>query len=117
MLTKSILDFVYLMLSSTGKKHLENVILNLSLTVHRPSHQIQEKDPELWGKIQEEITNLRLAIGEAHNKGAIIISASGNNSTPSQLEDMQIPATYDRAIGVAASNMEGDRSCYSNRGD
>jgi subtilisin family serine protease len=117
MLTKAINDFVNLMLSSTGQKHLDKVILSLSLTVHRPSPQIRNEDPELWGKIQEEITNLRLAIGEAHNKGAIIVSASGNNSTLDQLEDMQIPATYDRAIGVAASNMEADRSCYSNRGD
>jgi subtilisin family serine protease len=56
--------------------------------------------------------------------GAIIVAAAGNDS-PGRDKNNQIvdpmpmlaPAVFDNVIGVAAINKNGQRSCYSNKGD
>jgi subtilisin family serine protease len=57
-------------------------------------------------------TTLRIAEGH----GAVITAAAGNDSHTVQ-SPAQIPASYPNVIGVAASNMERWKSCYSNTGD
>jgi subtilisin family serine protease len=92
------------------RKDIDHIILNLSLGVHQPPN------PTCYG-LPEEVHALRLAINKAVENGATVVAAAGNDSynrTPNAPEDMEIPAAYDNVIGVAASNSDRTRGCFSN---
>jgi hypothetical protein len=62
---------------------------------------------------------LELLMKEAYSEGAVITAAAGNNSDLDAFPQIDvptgIPATMTTTVGVAASNIHGDRSCFSNQ--
>lgn len=116
-ISTAIHDFTSRMSSNGRGQRLDKVVINLSLGVHQPDEQRLQENENLIGKLPTEIVALKEAIREAHRRGAIIVAASGNDSAGVSAQPMQLPARYDKVIGVAASNMIGYRSCYSNVGD
>ena len=116
---------------------LDNTIINLSLGVH--SADETDLAPGTKGEIlalirsmgtsyvspstlasadEIPIMALETILGIAQGRGAVIAAAAGNSSydvvSPNPA---QIPASYPDVIGVAASNMARQQSCYSNDGD
>jgi subtilisin family serine protease len=97
-------------LLARDRGEIDHIVLNLSLGVHQPPN------PTCYG-LPEQVHALRLAINEAVDSGATVVAAAGNdsyNKTPNAPEDMEIPAAYDTVIGVAASNSDRTRGCFSN---
>ncbi len=97
-----------------GNTSLENIALNLSLGINAPSIVIDFLSQAIW---------LRWNIEVIHARGATIVVASDNDSgqvdlsTGNPLTPTQFPAGYPSVIGVAATNKDGVRACYSNPGD
>jgi subtilisin family serine protease len=97
-------------IADRSRGEIAHIVLNLSLGVHQPPN------PACFG-LPEEVHALRFAIDRAVADGAIVIAAAGNdsyNSTSNAPEDMEIPAVYPNVIGVAASNRDRSRGCFSN---
>jgi hypothetical protein len=64
------------------------------------------------------VVSLATILSGAVENGVTVVAAAGNASEPGQPpEPAEIPAAYPFVIGVAASNRDGDRACYSNEGD
>jgi hypothetical protein len=85
-------------------------VINMSLTLRT------DDDPSL--------TYLKEVLRAANEAGAVIVAAAGNGSGGLPVPaDIGLPARYDGSddepyvVGVAASNADGERSCYSNKGD
>jgi subtilisin family serine protease len=94
---------------------MKNVVINLSLGVHQPENPKDEGLPE-------KVFTLSEILSDAHQKGAVIVAAAGNNSAElDEPRPSDVPASYDYVIGVAASNNEDppkrQRACYSNHGN
>lgn len=54
----------------------------------------------------------------AHEHGAIIVAAVGNDSAQQSVpKPAHVPALYPFVIGVESGNAQGRRSCFSNKGD
>ncbi len=114
---------------------LGGAVINLSLGIHKPRTPIQDSVPgdganqqsgvaaaqALDFLVEDEIESLRTAVLAAHNEGAVLVAAAGNDSylasRDGQVLSPQIPAQYPFVIGVAASNAMRERSCFSNWGD
>lgn len=121
-ITKALNDYTGRASAWTG--NLNKVVINMSLGVHVPDEAHKKEYPDTdWAELDEEVHSLKAAIDEVYGKGAIIVAAAGNDSAPPPddpslpPQPMQIPASYENVIGVAATNMSGNRSCYSNAGD
>jgi hypothetical protein len=93
---------------------LDGTVINLSLGIHEPPN------PSRFG-LPEEVTSLEHMLEMAVEEGAIVVAAAGNDSfdklPPGPPSQMEIPAQYPFVIGVAASNVESGRGCFSNMGD
>ena len=95
------------------KGTLEGTVINLSLGVHKPP------EPSQLG-LPDEVQSLERILETAVGLGAVVVAAAGNDSydKPSDSpSSMELPAEYPFVIGVAASNIESGRGCFSNRGD
>ena len=75
-------------------------------------------------KLPHGIALFQMILDEARRNNIIIVAAAGNNSAPAatghptpQAQPMQYPANYASVIGVAASTLDNQRSCFSNQGD
>jgi subtilisin family serine protease len=99
----------------------EDIVVNLSLGVHQP------RDPERFGlatrrELKEEgrqpdgVQVLEDILRWADEQGAVIVAAAGNDSFADLAapRGMEMPAAYDFVIGVAASNKDRARGCFSN---
>jgi len=88
---------------------IQGIVLNLSLGVHQPPR------PDRFG-LPEEVLFLEDALQRARSQGAVIVAAAGNDSYAdlAQPSSMELPAGYDFVIGVAASNVNRGRGCFSN---
>jgi len=120
---------------SAWTRRLDKVVINLSLGVHipDPSHVDESQNASGsqhvdWDQIIDELDKIHAysfeaTLSSAHQMGAVIVAAAGNDSAPSLDEpsanalEMQTPASYSDVIGVAATTLNGDRACYSNKGD
>lgn len=92
---------------------LRGTVMNLSLGVHRPAGATERF------KLPEEVVALQSAVSLALDRGAVVVAAAGNDSydsgpTPSSME---IPANESGVLGVAATNVNRGRGCFSNEGD
>jgi subtilisin family serine protease len=109
---------------------LFNTVINLSLGVHgsdRLDLSKGQKDKILeWIKAMDyqplsedglPVVSLEVMMRIAHELGAVVVAASGNDSCCQPVKEAQIPASYSIVIGVAASDDEGKLSCFSNIGD
>lgn len=86
-------------------------VINLSLGIRIPPD-------EALREIPREIKSLQDLMAIARCEGIVVVAAAGNNSaglaTPLTAN---MPADWSSVIGVAASNQEDERSCFSNQGD
>ncbi len=112
---------------------LDNTIINLSLGVHSADASdlasgtkdqilalINSMGTSYVSPSADEIPIMALEtiLGIALGRGAVIAAAAGNSSHDvASPKPAQIPACYPDVIGVAASNIERQQSCYSNNGD
>jgi hypothetical protein len=111
-LNKGLHDYISRMSAWSGD--LDDTVINMSLGI-RVSDALPKHDA----------TILRNTLTLADSLGAIIVAAAGNASPIKDangniIEDhapMEIPASYPNVYGVAATNTDGDISCYSNKGD
>jgi subtilisin family serine protease len=93
---------------------MQNVVINLSLGVAKPM-ELETPGMTWFDRSVENLTTVLLA---AHQRGAVIAAAAGNDSHGSESrKEPHLPAAYPYVIGVAASNRENGLTCYSNRGD
>jgi hypothetical protein len=60
---------------------------------------------------------LNIALALAYCQGMVVVAASGNGSGLNHIAEPEIPAALPFVIGVAASNYNRQRACFSNRGD
>ncbi|HEU5099285.1 MAG TPA: S8 family serine peptidase, partial [Roseiflexaceae bacterium] len=100
-LHRFISDTIELDASITGS------VINLSLGVHPPP------DAAALG-LPAEIAALATAMLAADGFGIVVVAAAGNDGN---VDAMQLPASYPKVIGVAASSAQRGRGCFSNRGD
>jgi hypothetical protein len=111
---------------------LDNTIINLSLGADEASEtdlpaargaQMRELAKSIRPDYQflssgVPVMTLETVIHIALECGAVIAAAAGNDSyAAGPPEPAQTPASYPDVIGVAASNMGRELSCYSNAGD
>ncbi len=95
-------------LRTTWETANKPLVINLSLGVHPPKDDVEE----------EELVTLANVLSDFYKDGAVIVAASGNDSSKSSVPlEMQIPATYSTVIGVGASNYLNEFSCFSNNAD
>ena len=107
---------------SAWSSKLNKTVINMSLGIRVPDAQ---SGAGLTALQREELGTLQSLIDAADEMGAIIIASAGNDSTIKvssttrivDMKPMQVPASFDNVIGVAATNPNGQRSCYSNNGD
>jgi subtilisin family serine protease len=92
---------------------LAGAVINLSLGVHPPPDAFGEEHPEEIA----EIASLGTILSVAKCLNLVTVAAAGNDSALSDEPlPAQIPAAWSTAIGVAASNKDGQISCFSNEG-
>jgi hypothetical protein len=90
---------------------VKHVVINLSLGVHQPPN------PRYFG-LPKEVKALQKVIQNAIDTQGIevvVVAAAGNDSYVSRSPvAMEIPASDPNVYGVAASNRNGTRGCFSN---
>lgn len=110
-------------------KQFDGTVINLSLGVLRPDlAAVMSGEPDedfieiagsvLEGMVDPRIESLHSAVVRARSSGAVVVAAAGNDSG---VEDdnillPQLPAAFPFVIGVAGSNIDGARACFSNLG-
>ncbi|MEZ4868686.1 MAG: S8/S53 family peptidase [Caldilineaceae bacterium] len=96
---------------ATAAQSEERTVINLSLGVHQPA------TPTDYG-LPAEIVALEQVVQRAEAKDMVVVAAAGNDSSDKATpNDMELPANSTNVLGVAATNVEGMRSCFSNSGD
>lgn len=139
-LIKALSSFIEQRLYDNGGT-LTNTVINLSLGVQQPEDpadldlaELQELNqlledlmnelvdhgvPPLAYEVTEvPVVSLETVMVAARYLGAMTVAASGNDSARvDPPHGMQIPAAYRSVIGVAASNSEHGRACFSNEGE
>jgi hypothetical protein len=114
------------------RRTLEGVVINLSLGVQKPRTGLQvtvqsdaqphepmyvEIDESLTVLVTDTIESLYTAVLLAHDRGAVVVAAAGNDSVEEKPSSPHFPAAYPSVIGVAANNIRRERACFSNWGD
>jgi hypothetical protein len=113
------------------KGTLEGVVINLSLGIPGFSEGIEPFTTTLEGCIEQagqgdNCTGQEACVRQvlcqllqkAHQKGAVIVAAAGNESTTvNNPRPAQFPAAFAEVIGVGAVNDDGNPACFSNQGD
>lgn len=90
---------------------LHGGVISLSLGIRMPS------DPQQLG-LPKEVLALELVLALAYCRGLAVVAAAGNGSAEQgAAADAELPACLDFVTGVAASNYDNDRACFSNMGD
>ena len=85
-------------------------VINLSLALHGSD----EEDAADW----DGPDLLRDALWRAYRQGIITVAAAGNeNAETSTALAAAYPARWEFVVGVAASNRQRQRACFSNSGD
>ncbi len=87
----------------------------LSVTKHRPA--VVNLSLGIFAPPTTTIEPLHTVLKSMLAFSTTVVAAAGNDSYLTTTYDMHLPAAYDFVIGVAAANTQGQRACYSNRGD
>lgn len=86
-------------------------VINMSLGIRVPPD-------EAGFNLPVEVLALRDVLRAAHCAGIVVVAAAGNDSANlPQPEPANLPANWGPIIGVAGSNQQLGRGCFSNRGD
>ncbi len=100
----------------TRQEKLCGLVLNISMGIHVEENLRQQV---VQGTKDEGalVPALYCLLKKAHEEGAIIVAAVGNDSAQQiSPKPAQVPALYSFVIGVEAGNFYGERSCFSNKG-
>ncbi len=131
-------EFISQVNNDRGK--LRGAVINLSLGIRTPQKTDEittttEVTPTILrtGTVSEElkaaldilekypVESLRLTTQAAYRSGIVVVAAAGNNSWRDELQYKplapQLPAAYPFVIGVAGTNANRQRACFSNWGD
>jgi hypothetical protein len=85
-------------------------VINLSLGVRLPPQEARFGLPA-------EILSLQYLMNAARCLGAVVVAAAGNDSAKVTLPlSPNLPAGWPTDLGVAATNPENQRACFSNQG-
>ena len=109
---------------------LHGAVINLSLGVLKPANPNTPDRPSAAAQLTDaintqlasleadQIESLLTSVYIADSQGIIVVAAAGNDSWqgPAPLPP-QLPAAYPFVIGVAGSNADRQRACFSNWGD
>jgi hypothetical protein len=109
-IAQGIQGFVDQAMQDSEGDQIRGIVLNLSLGVHQP----RDSDKIC---LPNDVVFLERVLRWAHGQGAVIVAAAGNDSYAEPADaprGMELPAAYDFVIGVAASNIDHKRSCFSN---
>ena len=98
-----------------AKQPMDKTVINLSLGLNRPD----EEQAKAFGlPAGAEVKTLQKKIESLTREGSTVVAAAGNDSFDQAIAgEAEIPANDRPVIGVAASNADGQRSCFSNQGD
>ena len=108
--------------AETGQDDLCGLVINLSMGIH-VEESLRQAVATASNRLERErelAPALYCLLERAHNEGAIIVAAVGNDSAQREQDNpkpAQVPALYSFVLGVEAGNFAGARSCFSNRGD
>ena len=109
---------------------LTNTIINLSLGMGYKRPQIPAEVATLMDRMarfddpicqeylapDNRVPSLQNQLAKMRDAGAVVIAASGNDSLHDPFQPMQNPANFDGVVGVAATNIQGAPSCFTNAG-
>ncbi|MCB8941810.1 MAG: S8 family serine peptidase [Ardenticatenaceae bacterium] len=99
------------LLATADDSNAPATIINLSLGIRIPPKWVGTELPR-------EVQLLQLMMQLAHCLNVTVVAAAGNDSAKlDQPERPNLPALWPNVIGVAASNQQNGRSCFSNQGD
>lgn len=88
-------------------------VINLSLGM-----RLIPEEGEGFEELSRELGALRDILAFAECSGVVVVAAAGNGSADMEEPlEAYYPAAWPEVIGVAASNEDNERSCYSNKGD
>jgi len=123
--------------NQTLDQYLEDTVLNLSLglaieqnrTVDQVKSISQDSFDLLESRLEDfnsedyrylvnmvdkfPVVSLQIVLGIYDQAGAVVVAASGNDGS----DWIQTPAAFPEVIGVASSNVERNKSCFSNFGN
>ena len=132
-LVKGISEFTVSAALGNGNR-LNGFVYNFSLGIKRDPGTLPADILDLNSKLIQEMQNkgltppelidglpllsLEAPINSARALGAVIIAAAGNDSAelnPALTENA--PASFNAVLGVQATNLDSNRSCYANTGE
>ena len=107
-LTAAIFDFL---VQSRAAAKLHSTLINLSLGIRVPP-------AEAGFNLPIEVLSLKYVLQAARCLGVVTVAAAGNDSAHlSGPEPADLPAAWNTALGVAATNPQNQRACFSNVGE
>ncbi len=110
-LNEALFDFVRANTRGQRPEGVLGAVINMSLGIRVPPD-------EAGFNLPPEVQTLRLILRAAHCAGIVVVAAAGNDSANlPQPEPANLPANWAPVIGVAGTNQERGRGCFSNRGD
>ena len=142
-LNEALLQFIAEVGKDQKQGKLRGAVINLSLGVEKPRTAVKPEPKREASKtaqadsrysvpamedtmdtadravlVKDDIESLEGAIRSAHVAGITVVAAAGNESGLGGIPlSPQLPAAYPSVIGVAGTNIERQRSCFSNWGD
>lgn len=131
-LNKAIYDFVER--ADADRKALDGAVINLSLGVQKPRPGEEKEEQQAEGDqpaqetdavaeetkilINDSVESLQAVVEHAAAQGVVVVAATGNDSWAGAVPlSPHLPAAYPHVIGVSGSNLQRQRSCFSNWGD
>jgi len=129
-LNETLIQLVLERVNKPGR--LSGTVFNLSLGIHKPrsihrsyedwmASELEMESDQLHKILQDldrdRLESLHIALFAAYQQGAVVAAAAGNESTENQALPMHLPADYPFVIGVESSNVDRERSYFSNWGD
>ena len=139
-LNEALFTFIAAMVNE--RDSLDGAVINLSLGLQKPRTDVEVEEGEDASQatpapestpiapkkividadktvlVEDTVESLQQAIELAHERGAVVVSASGNDSWVGDAPlSPHLPAAYPSVIGVAGTNIKRERSCFSNWGD
>ncbi|MBK8988081.1 MAG: S8/S53 family peptidase [Chloroflexi bacterium] len=110
-LNQALFDFVKANAPGQRPSDIIGAVINLSLGIRVPPD-------EAGFNLPVGVQSLRDILRAAQCAKIVVVAAAGNDSANlPQPEPANLPANWSPIIGVAGSNYEQGRGCFSNRGD
>ncbi len=110
-LVEALFDFVKANARGQLPEGVLGAVINMSLGIRVPPD-------EAGFNLPVEVLALRDVLRAAHCADIVVVAAAGNDSANlPQPEPANLPANWGPLIGVAGTNQERRRGCFSNRGD